>query len=90
MLAIFGSLFILLLLSFLPLSAMKPLRFYGPVKGLFWGFIRVFVLLTLAGRWPVVEPFVIVSRVLTIIYFSFFFLIPLIRFFFDFLLSFKG
>jgi len=89
-LAIFGSLFVLLLLSFLPLSAMKPLRFYGPVKGLFWGFIRVFVFLTLAGSWPVVVPFVFVSRVMTIFYFAFFFLIPIIRFLFDCLLSFKG
>jgi len=69
---------------------MKPLSFYGPVKGLFWGFIRVFILLTLAGSWPVVAPFVFVSRVLTISYFAFFFLMPLIRFLFDYLLSFKG
>nr|UNS18838.1 cytochrome b [Ixodes ovatus] len=53
--------------------------FLHPLKKMaFWSMINIFFLLTFLGACPVEYPFVIISQMLTILYFSFFILIPLL------------
>jgi len=47
--ALFSSILVLAVLPFGHSQSMKGLSFYGPVKGLFWGHVTVFILLTLGG-----------------------------------------
>jgi len=77
--ALVGSILCLATLRFTHFQIMKGLSFYGPVKGLFWGFVTVFLMLTLAGSWPVVIPFTLVTTILSVQYYSFFALLSLLR-----------
>merc|ERR1712183_1219629 len=49
--ALVGSILCLATLRFTHFQLMKGLSFYGPVKGWFWGFVTVFIMLTQAGSW---------------------------------------
>jgi len=71
-LALVASILVLLVLCFSHSQAIKGLSYYGPIKGIFWGHVTVFVLLTLGGSWPVEAPFLALSRFLSLLYFSFF------------------
>lgn len=70
--ALAGSVLILLILPFLPPTQFKRFQFYPLNRALFWSLIRVIFLLTWIGARPVEEPFVLVGQVLTILYFSYF------------------
>jgi len=66
----------------LPLThnqCIKGLVYYGPVKALFWLHVVTFVLLTIGGSWPVEAPFVFLRTLLSLLYFSFFFLLGFFR-----------
>jgi len=79
----------ILVLVVLPLThnqIIKGLRYYGPVKLLFWFFTSNFFLLTLAGGWPVVEPYLSVTRFFSFAYFSYYFLLPPCRKLWDYIL----
>jgi len=83
---VFAMLCSMLILFSLPLThiqSMKGLAYYGPVKILFWLFVSDFLLLTISGTWPVVEPFISVSCFLTVTYFRFFFVLGPSRYFWD-------
>jgi len=80
---ILSSLLILFSLPLTHTQSMKGLAFYGPVKFLFWVFVSNFFLLTISGTWPVFEPFIRVSCLLTGIYFRFFFVLGPSRYFWD-------
>jgi len=86
-LALLFSVLILILLSFSHLQLMKGFSFYGPVKFTFWLHVVWFFLLTLGGSWPVVTPYLELTRVLSILYFSFYFLTGVWRHLWDSLLS---
>lgn len=71
---------ILIIIS-LPLTIKNKFSsfFFHPAKKIiFWLIINIFFLLTFLGACPVEYPFVIISQILTILYFSFFILIPLL------------
>jgi ubiquinol-cytochrome c reductase cytochrome b subunit len=55
----------------------KSSRFNFLGKKLFWILLAVVLLLTWAGARPVEDPYVIVSQILTLIYFSLFVVWPL-------------
>ena len=57
-----------LLLPTLPLSKMKSLSFYGPVKLFFWFFVINFLLLTSAGTWPIVLPYSYLTTLFSVFY----------------------
>lgn len=67
-----SSLLVLLLIPFSFTSAFKSFCYYGPLKSYFWCFVVCFLLLTLAGAWPVESPFILVTRFLSFFYFFFF------------------
>ena len=71
-LALLASILVLLVLSYTSWHLMKGLTFYGPVKALFWIHVVVFILLTAGGSWPIEDPYLGLSRVLSLLYFSFF------------------
>nr|YP_009157863.1 cytochrome b [Haplothrips aculeatus]AKE35843.1 cytochrome b [Haplothrips aculeatus] len=67
----------ILILGFLPFSKksnMKGTSFYKLNKYMFWIFLTLFIFLTLLGSKPIEEPYVFLSQVLTIMYFSWFFI----------------
>jgi len=86
-LALLVSVLILILLSFSHSQLMKGFSFYGPVKSIFWLHVVRFFLLTLGGSWPVDTPYLEVTRVVSLLYFSFYFLIGVWRHLWDSLLS---
>nr|UXX50196.1 cytochrome b [Alectorobius capensis] len=72
---------ILIIIS-LPIT-MKP-KFkaisQNPFKKLvFWTYINIFILLTYVGACPVEIPFILLGQILTILYFSFFIIMPLMK-----------
>jgi len=85
--ALLSSILVLLVLCFTHSQAIKGLCYYGPIKGLFWSHVTVFVLLTLGGSWPVEDPYLLISRFLSLFYFSFFALLGVYRRLWDHLLS---
>ena len=86
-LALLASVLILILLSHSHSQLMKGLTFYGPVKFIFWLHVVRFLLLTLGGSWPVDTPYLELIRVVSILYFSFYFLLGYWRYLWDSLLS---
>lgn len=71
----------ILILLVLPLSNVYKYRasqLYPINKIIFWIFISIFSLLTWIGARPVEEPFILIGQTLTVAYFFYFLLIPLI------------
>lgn len=75
--ALLSSILILALLPMFPPTYFKGLQFYPITQHLFWIWVNIAVLLTWIGIKPVEQPFIILSQLLTVIYFSLFFLIPI-------------
>ena len=81
----------ILILGFLPLSRKRIIKgcsFYLLNKYIFWIFLTVFIFLTVLGAKPIEEPYVLLRQILTILYFSWFFINIIILIFLD-LLIFK-
>lgn len=85
--ALVGSILILIILTITHFQAMKGLVYYGPVKAMFWFHVVVFCLLTAGGSWPVEAPYLILSRILSLHYFSFYALLGFYRWLWDLSLS---
>lgn len=70
------SILILIFLPFIKKIKMNQGNQFKLLKQLvFWILVRVFILLTWIGARPVEEPFVIIGQLLTVIYFTLFFLL---------------
>nr|YP_009480317.1 cytochrome b [Ornithodoros savignyi]AIZ58735.1 cytochrome b [Ornithodoros savignyi]AIZ58748.1 cytochrome b [Ornithodoros savignyi] len=70
----------ILILTILPLTVnpkFKSLSMNPAKKFAFWIFVNTFILLTYIGACPVETPFIIMGQILTIMYFSFFILMPI-------------
>jgi len=78
-LALLSSILALFTLMFRHTQVIKGLCFYGFVKLFFWSFVVVFLILTAAGSWPTVAPYLLTTRVLAFLYFSFYFFIGSLR-----------
>jgi ubiquinol-cytochrome c reductase cytochrome b subunit len=74
-LAMFGSILILFLLPILGRFKVKSSKFTTLVQFFFWLFIGNVLLLGWLGACLVEEPYVIISQLATLFYFSYFFLI---------------
>nr|YP_009341849.1 cytochrome b [Mindarus keteleerifoliae]AKM70090.1 cytochrome b [Mindarus keteleerifoliae] len=72
--ALLMSILILLILPILNKKKFLNLKFYPINKFIFWIFIMTFMLLTWIGVQPVEFPFISMSQIFTLIYFSYFFL----------------
>ena len=68
------SIAILMICPFLPKPKFRGLTFYPLRKFVFWAHINVVVLLTWIGARPVEDPYILVGQVLSVVYFSYYFL----------------
>nr|UJG45116.1 cytochrome b [Chrysomya megacephala] len=72
------SIAILAILPFYHLSKFRGIQFYPINQILFWVMVVTVILLTWIGARPVEEPYVVIGQILTVIYFAYFMLNPLI------------
>lgn len=72
--ALAGAVLILLILPFIKPPVIQRRRFYYLNKVYFWILVNILLLLTWIGARPVEEPYVITGQILTILYFSYFFI----------------
>ena len=77
------SIAILFILPFSHLRKFRGLQFYPINKILFWIIVTTVILLTWIGARPVEEPYIIVGQILTIIYFSYYIINPLLLIWWD-------
>nr|UGN61678.1 cytochrome b [Cryptocercus zagunaoensis] len=70
----------IMILVIMPLmkSKFQGMQFYPMNQVLFWTMVNMIVLLTWIGARPVEEPYVLTGQILTVMYFSYFMMIPTI------------
>nr|UUA64692.1 cytochrome b [Leguminivora glycinivorella]UUA64705.1 cytochrome b [Leguminivora glycinivorella] len=76
----------ILILIILPMTFNKKIQgiqFYPINQILFWSMVTTVILLTWIGARPVEEPYIITGQILTVIYFSYFILNPLMSKYWD-------
>jgi ubiquinol-cytochrome c reductase cytochrome b subunit len=76
--ALFISITILISLPITHKRKFRSVKFYPLNKILFWNFIIIVFLLTWIGARPVEDPFIITRQILTLIYFSYYIINPII------------
>ncbi|MBI1308350.1 MAG: cytochrome b [Proteobacteria bacterium] len=76
--AMFGSILVLFFLPWLDSSPVRSARFRPLYKQIYWLFLINFVVLGWCGANPPEGMFVIIARVATVLYFSFFALLPVL------------
>nr|YP_009241030.1 cytochrome b [Shijimiaeoides divina]AMK46129.1 cytochrome b [Shijimiaeoides divina] len=81
--ALILSILILMILPFTFNKKMQGIQFYPINQIMFWILITTIVLLTWIGARPVEEPYIIVGQLLTIIYFNYFIIMPIINYYWD-------
>lgn len=81
--ALILSILILIILPITFLKKIQGIQFYPLNKILFWTIIITIILLTWIGARPVEDPYVITGQLLTIIYFSYYIINPLISIYWD-------
>nr|QVT11102.1 cytochrome b [Rhagoletis cornivora]QVT11115.1 cytochrome b [Rhagoletis cornivora] len=77
--ALILSIAILAILPFYHLSKFRGIQFYPINKILFWIMVTTVILLTWIGARPVEDPYVLVGQILTMIYFLYYIMNPLIN-----------
>jgi ubiquinol-cytochrome c reductase cytochrome b subunit len=73
--AMFGSLFILLILPFTDLSRIRGSQFRPLMRLAFWSFVVNFLILIWIGSQHPEEPFVLIGQIATAYYFAWFLII---------------
>nr|QHR79484.1 cytochrome b [Gonimbrasia belina] len=81
--ALIMSISILFILPFTFLKKIQGTQFYPLNQILFWFFFVLFILLTWIGARPVENPYIFIGQMLTIFYFNYFIMNPLINMFWD-------
>nr|AML25868.1 cytochrome b [Staphylinidae sp. BMNH 1274173] len=76
-LALVMSIAILIILPFFNKKKMQSNSFYPINKMLFWFLVTILILLTWIGARPVEDPYILTGQIITIIYFSYYFINPL-------------
>nr|YP_003735167.1 cytochrome b [Spilonota lechriaspis]ADI51569.1 cytochrome b [Spilonota lechriaspis] len=81
--ALVMSILILIILPFTFNKKIQGIQFYPINQYFFWLMITTVILLTWIGARPVEEPYIITGQILTMIYFSYFILNPLLNKYWD-------
>nr|AHH34350.1 cytochrome b [Eurema hecabe]AQZ39430.1 cytochrome b [Eurema hecabe]USO21442.1 cytochrome b [Eurema hecabe] len=81
--ALIMSILILIILPFTFNKKIKGIQFYPLNQIIFWIMISTIILLTWIGARPVEIPFILTGQILTILYFSYYIINPLINKFWD-------
>nr|ATO90165.1 cytochrome b [Monema flavescens] len=77
--ALVSSILILIILPFSFNKKIQGIQFYPINQILFWTMVSTVILLTWIGARPVEEPYIITGQILTLIYFSYFIINPIIN-----------
>nr|YP_002640534.1 cytochrome b [Aspidytes niobe]CAM35454.1 cytochrome b [Aspidytes niobe] len=75
--ALILSILILIILPFSNKMKFQSMKFYPVNQMLFWMFLMIVILLTWIGMRPVEDPYIITGQILTILYFIYFIINPL-------------
>nr|AIN37266.1 cytochrome b [Dixella sp. ZK-2014] len=86
-LALVLSIAILAILPFSNKSKFRGIQFYPINQVLFWSLLTIVLLLTWIGARPVEEPYIITGQLLTVLYFSYYLINPLMAQWWDNLLN---
>nr|YP_009131058.1 cytochrome b [Gabala argentata]AHW98939.1 cytochrome b [Gabala argentata] len=81
--ALIMSILILIILPFTFFKKIQGIQFYPINQILFWFLITFIILLTWIGARPVEDPYIITGQLLTILYFSYFIINPIISIYWD-------
>nr|AOY36227.1 cytochrome b [Pycnarmon pantherata] len=81
--ALVFSILILIILPMTFFKKMQGMQFYPLNQMLFWMMVSTIILLTWIGARPVEDPYIITGQMLTIIYFSYYIINPLISIYWD-------
>nr|YP_010954704.1 cytochrome b [Dorcus hopei]AWX65984.1 cytochrome b [Dorcus hopei]WMW30089.1 cytochrome b [Dorcus hopei] len=81
--ALVMSIMILLILPFINKKKMQSTQFYPLNKILFWSFVTIVILLTWIGARPVEDPYISIGQILTVLYFSYFLINPMVHMLWD-------
>lgn len=81
--ALFSAIIILFTPPITHISNKQRISFYPIRKFIFWVFISSWLILTWIGGQPVEDPFILIGQVFTLLYFLFFIINPLNRWFWD-------
>uniref|UniRef100_UPI0030017DB2 cytochrome b n=1 Tax=Parotis marinata TaxID=1375935 RepID=UPI0030017DB2 len=77
------SILILIILPMTFFKKMQGIQFYPINQILFWMMVTTIILLTWIGARPVEDPYIITGQILTILYFSYYIINPLISIYWD-------
>nr|UOU85290.1 cytochrome b [Compsobata cibaria] len=72
------SIAILMIMPFYHMSKFRGIQFYPINQILFWVMVTTIILLTWIGARPVEEPYVLIGQILTVVYFMYYLINPLI------------
>nr|YP_009988793.1 cytochrome b [Chionoecetes japonicus x Chionoecetes opilio]YP_009988806.1 cytochrome b [Chionoecetes japonicus]QNM40280.1 cytochrome b [Chionoecetes japonicus x Chionoecetes opilio]QNM40293.1 cytochrome b [Chionoecetes japonicus] len=81
--ALVASVAILMILPFTHASKFRSLTFYPLNQVMFWLLISILILLTWIGARPVEDPYVMLGQILTVLYFLYFIMNPLMLILWD-------
>nr|YP_010999331.1 cytochrome b [Cricotopus fuscus]WPM93177.1 cytochrome b [Cricotopus fuscus] len=81
------SIAILFILPFTNLSKFRGIQYYLLNQMLFWYMVIIVILLTWIGARPVEDPYILTGQILTVLYFSYFIINPIITKWWDNLLN---
>lgn len=73
------SILILIILPFTFNKKIQGIQFYPINQIIFWSLVTIVLLLTWIGARPVEDPYIITGQLLTVFYFSYFIIIPIIN-----------
>lgn len=76
--ALLLSILILIILPFYNVNKFQSIKFYPINQILFWSFLIIVLLLTWIGIRPVEDPYIFTGQILTVVYFTYFIINPLI------------
>lgn len=82
-LALVISIAILLFLPFINRKKIQRTQFYPINKFIFWLFVVIVVLLTWIGARPVEDPYITIGQILTVLYFLYFLVNPILHLLWD-------
>nr|YP_010951000.1 cytochrome b [Thienemanniella triangula]WML69341.1 cytochrome b [Thienemanniella triangula] len=81
--ALVFSIAILLTMPFSHIYKFQGIQFYPLNQMMFWILLNLVILLTWIGARPVEDPYIIVGQILTVLYFSYYLINPLISYWWD-------